>query len=41
MQSCLAGRIQRLSIVLGVLLASGDAKAADYTWAGNANYPEW
>jgi hypothetical protein len=41
MQSSLVVPIQRLLIMLGVLLASGDAKAADYTWAGNANYPEW
>ena len=41
MQSCLADRIQHLSIVLGVLLASGGARAADYTWSGNASYPQW
>ena len=41
MQSCLADRIQHLSIVLGVLLASGGSKAADYTWAGNASYSQW
>ena len=41
MQSSLVVRIQRLSIMLGVLLASGGSKAADYTWAGNASYPQW
>ena len=36
MQSSLVVRIQRLSIMLGVLLASGGARAADYTWARTA-----
>ena len=41
MQSSLVVPIQRLLIMLGVLLASGGSKAADYTWAGNASYSQW
>ena len=41
MQSSLVVPIQRLLIMLGVLLASGGVRAADYTWAGNASHTQW